>query len=241
VLDFKENAEKILEKEKTETLSLQDFSKAILDSRSFEISLQHNCIKLKCYITLEKDKDNNNNNVNSNSSSNNNSNNSLSSQNLNCNKKKISESSSGYSSLNHVRNESISSYHDSDSVFADQNNNFNQQQQQTIGSGSGGAKKVNVEVIMKSNPFRIDENEKTTRMELVRNDSFSNNNSNNGLLRFTYYVKPECEAKKMKDTTNNTSSGLYENGRLVVFTNDFFTVYQDRSTGEMNISLNEIG
>lgn len=57
VLDFKENAEKILEKEKSETLSLADFSKAILDSRSFEISLQHNCIKLKCYITLEKDKD----------------------------------------------------------------------------------------------------------------------------------------------------------------------------------------
>jgi hypothetical protein len=57
VLDFKENAEKILEKEKSETLNLVDFSKAILDSRSFEISLQHNCIKLKCYITLEKDKD----------------------------------------------------------------------------------------------------------------------------------------------------------------------------------------
>ena len=57
MLDFKENAEKILEKEKSETLSLTDFSKAILDSRSFEISLQHNCIKLKCYITLEKDKD----------------------------------------------------------------------------------------------------------------------------------------------------------------------------------------
>lgn len=33
VLDFKENAEKILEKEKLETLSLNDFSKAILDCK----------------------------------------------------------------------------------------------------------------------------------------------------------------------------------------------------------------
>jgi hypothetical protein len=31
VLDFKENAEKILEKEKSETLCLNEFSKAILD------------------------------------------------------------------------------------------------------------------------------------------------------------------------------------------------------------------
>lgn len=38
-----------------------------------------------------------------------------------------------------------------------------------------------------------------------------------------------------------TNSELFEKGRLVVFTNDFFTVYQDTSTGEMNISLNEIG
>jgi hypothetical protein len=33
VLDFKENAEKILEKEKLETLSLNEFSKAILDCK----------------------------------------------------------------------------------------------------------------------------------------------------------------------------------------------------------------
>ena len=82
MLDFKENAEKILEKEKLETLCLPDFAKAILDckfflllirivflrkkflnvffvisARSFNISLQHYCIVLKCYITLEKDKD----------------------------------------------------------------------------------------------------------------------------------------------------------------------------------------
>ncbi len=184
MLDFKENAEKILEKEKTETLSLQDFSKAILDSRSFEISLQHNCIKLKCYITLEKDKDNN-------------SNASQQQQQQLYNKKKVSsnnpcESTSSYPSLNHVRNESISSYFESDSVFGDMG-------QCTSGNNGGGAKKVNVEVIMKSNPFRIEENEKTTRMELVRNESFiPSNGSNAALLKFTYYVKPECEAKKLK-------------------------------------------
>jgi hypothetical protein len=33
VLDFKENAEKILEKEKLETLSLNEFSRAILDCK----------------------------------------------------------------------------------------------------------------------------------------------------------------------------------------------------------------
>jgi hypothetical protein len=194
VLDFKENAEKILEKEKTETLSLQDFSKAILDSRSFEISLQHNCIKLKCYITLEKDKDNNNNN-------NSNVNQQQSQQQQLYNKKKMSstnpcESTSGFSSLNHHhRNESMSSYFESDSVFADTPMNG----QNGAGNGTGGAKKVNVEVIMKSNPFRIEENEKTTRMELVRNESFVPGNANNAaLLKFTYYVKPECEAKKLK-------------------------------------------
>ena len=60
------------------------------------------------------------------------------------------------------------------------------------GSG-GGAKKVNVEVIMKSNPFRVEENEKTTRMELIRNT-----NGDNSMLRFTYFVRPECEAKKFR-------------------------------------------
>jgi len=61
------------------------------------------------------------------------------------------------------------------------------------GSNSGGAKKVNVEVIMKSNPFRVEENEKTTRMELIRNTS-----GDNSMLRFTYFVRPECEAKKFR-------------------------------------------
>jgi hypothetical protein len=34
VLDFKENAEKILEKEKSETLNLNEFSRAILECKS---------------------------------------------------------------------------------------------------------------------------------------------------------------------------------------------------------------
>jgi hypothetical protein len=34
VLDFKENAEKILEKEKSETLCLNEFSRAILECKS---------------------------------------------------------------------------------------------------------------------------------------------------------------------------------------------------------------
>lgn len=177
VLDFKENAEKILEKEKSETLSLNDFSKAILDSRSFEISLQHNCIKLKCYITLEKDKDA---------------------------KKKMRDSNDGGACFG----------------------------VDSKAGSNGGAKKVNVEVIMKSNPFRVEENEKTTRMELIKNTENSSGGGN--MLRFTYYVKPECE--KLRET----NSELFEKGRLVVFTNDFFTVYQDTVSGEMNISLNEI-
>ena len=40
----------------------------------------------------------------------------------------------------------------------------------------------------------LEENEKTTRMELIRN----NYGENNGMLRFTYYVRPECEAKKFR-------------------------------------------
>jgi len=39
----------------------------------------------------------------------------------------------------------------------------------------------------------------------------------------------------------DTSTELFDNGRLIVFTNDFFTIYQDSNSGEMNISLNEIG
>lgn len=147
VLDFKENAEKILEKEKLETLNLEDFAKAILDSRSFEVSLQHNYIKLKCYITLEKDK----------------------------NSKKSLQTPPTTPSFNHCRTESFSS------DFMDQQTSMDQ---------NGGAKKVNVEVIMKTNPFKIEENESTTRMELIKNESGSK------MLRFSYYVKSECEKFK---------------------------------------------
>jgi hypothetical protein len=107
----------------------------------------------------------------------------------------------------------------------------NQNNTNNNSNNSGGAKKVNVEVIMKSNPFRVEENEKTTRMELIRNNS-----GDNSMLRFTYFVRPECEAKKFRDSNTD----FFDQGRLVVFTNDFFTVYQDSTTGEMNISLNEI-
>jgi hypothetical protein len=93
---------------------------------------------------------------------------------------------------------------------------FNKSVSTPTSTSGGGAKKVNVEVIMKSNPFRvgniisvcfiyffsakiifnfkIEENEKTTRMELIR----SSYGENNGMLRFTYYVRPECEAKKFR-------------------------------------------
>jgi hypothetical protein len=210
VLDFKENAEKILEKEKSETLCLNEFSKAILDSRSFEISLQHNCIKLKCYITLEKDKDA---------------------------KKKRNEQLQQQQQSTHQTppNTPPSTQNDPmmfDSSYTTTNKMSNSSTSGSISnvSTSGGAKKVNVEVIMKSNPFRVEENEKTTRMELIRS------NSDNNMLRFTYFVRPECEAKKFRDT----SGEFFDKGRLVVFTNDFFTVYQDSASGEMNISLNEI-
>jgi hypothetical protein len=39
----------------------------------------------------------------------------------------------------------------------------------------------------------------------------------------------------------DTNTEVFDKGRLIVFTNDFFTIYQDSATGEMNISLNEIG
>lgn len=40
--------------------------------------------------------------------------------------------------------------------------------------------------------------------------------------------------------TSDSNNEIFEKNRLVVFTNDFFTVYQDPNTSEMNISLNEI-
>lgn len=218
VLDFKENAEKILEKEKLETLCLPDFAKAILDSRSFNISLQHYCIVLKCYITLEKDKDIKKKRnectppgtpllSNSNSSTQLNSYLNAASTPIPIERKRMDSTSS-------------TSIYESNSIAASS----------LTSQSTGGAKKVNVEVIMKSNPFRVDENEKTTRMELLRSQSDSN------ILRFTYYVKPEFEAKKFKDS--NTE--MFDKGKLIVFTNDFFTVYQNSDSGDMDISLNEI-
>lgn len=194
VLDFKENAEKILEKEKSETLNLNDFSKAILDSRSFEISLQHNCIKLKCYITLEKDKD---------SKKKRNEQQQLQQQQLQQQQQQQQQSPPGSplacmnptSSYGHIRHESTSSYNDLgffDSTTSPKATGSNAGVGGTNVVNSGGAKKVNVEVIMKSNPFRVEENEKTTRMELIKNTDNSSNGGGN-MLRFTYYVRPECE------------------------------------------------
>lgn len=217
VLDFKENAEKILEKEKSETLNLNEFSRAILESRSFEISLQHNCIKLKCYITLEKDKDAKKKR-----------NDSISSQ-ITPPATPTSISNSQDNMLDSLCSP-LSSYQQTGNC---QQKSSNGLQSTPVNNNGGGAKKVNVEVIMKSNPFRVEENEKTTRMELIRSSYGENNN---GMLRFTYYVRPECEAKKFRDT----SAELFDKGRLIVFTNDFFTIFQDTATGEMNISLNEI-
>ena len=76
-------------------------------------------------------------------------------------------------------------------------------------------------------------------MELIRNT----NGGDNNMLRFTYFVRPECEAKKCRDTQTTTTNDdpSFDKDRPVVFTNDFFTVYQDSNTSEMNISLNEIG
>jgi hypothetical protein len=222
VLDFKENAEKILEKEKSETLNLNEFSRAILESRSFEISLQHNCIKLKCYITLEKDKDAKKKR-----------NDSVSSQMTPpATPTAVSHSLQDNSMLDSMCSPTnFLSYQQQNNKFQ-QKNNTSSLHSTPVNNNGGGAKKVNVEVIMKSNPFRVEENEKTTRMELIRN----NYGESNGMLRFTYYVRPECEAKKFRDT----GADLFENGRQIIFTNDFFTIYQDTTTGEMHISLNEI-
>ena len=42
------------------------------------------------------------------------------------------------------------------------------------------------------------------------------------------------------DSLNQSQPEVIENGKLVVFTNDFFTVYQ-KPRNEIEISLNEIG
>ena len=148
----------------------------VIKARSFEICLQNNCIKLKCYITLEKDKDaKKKRNEQQTPPGTPMSSNLLMSNQAGSN----SPCDSLYESLSSPKNNNGSN-------AGGPNNNNN-------GSNSGGAKKVNVEVIMKSNPFRVEENEKTTRMELIRNTS-----GDNSMLRFTYFVRPECEAKKFR-------------------------------------------
>jgi hypothetical protein len=107
--------------------------------------LQQYCIVLKCYITLEKDKDikkkRNDQTPPSTPSS------------INFNQHPLSTN-------DRLRNDSISSNVE---YFYDQtiNNNTPQTPNSITNScsntqiSSGGAKKVNVEVIMKSNPFRV--------------------------------------------------------------------------------------
>jgi hypothetical protein len=93
-------------------------------ARSFEISLQHNCIKLKCYITLEKDKDA---------------------------KKKRNEQQQHQQQHSTPTSTSASlGLSGGDSQYGEQQQTLSKMQ-----ANSGGAKKVNVEVIMKSNPFRV--------------------------------------------------------------------------------------
>ena len=53
--------------------------------------------------------------------------------------------------------------------------------------------------------MHIEENEKTTRMELIRTCS---PNGENEMLRFTYFVRPECEAKKFRGTHLSLSLSL---------------------------------
>lgn len=106
------------------------------EARSFEISLQHNCIKLKCYITLEKDKDA---------------------------KKKRNDSQSQMTppaTPTNVSNNQDSSMLDNlmspISPYQTKCQSKNPSLHSTpVNSTGGGAKKVNVEVIMKSNPFRV--------------------------------------------------------------------------------------
>lgn len=108
-------------------------------ARSFEISLQHNCIKLKCYITLEKDKD--------------------------AKKKRNEQQLQQQQQQQTPPGTPVSSNSSSifghgnlcDSPFDSVNKNLPNSSTNGSISTSGGAKKVNVEVIMKSNPFRVGE------------------------------------------------------------------------------------
>jgi hypothetical protein len=104
-------------------------------ARSFEISLQHNCIKLKCYITLEKDKDA---------------------------KKKRNDSQSQMTppatptSVSNSQDSMLDNLMSPISPYQQNKCQKNPSLHSTpVNSTGGGAKKVNVEVIMKSNPFRV--------------------------------------------------------------------------------------
>jgi hypothetical protein len=89
--------------------------------------LQHNCIKLKCYITLEKDKD--------------------------AKKKRNEQLQQQQQQQSTPSSASASLGFSGDSQFGEQQQTLNSSQSPK--ANSGGAKKVNVEVIMKSNPFRV--------------------------------------------------------------------------------------
>lgn len=96
--------------------------------------MQHNCIKLKCYITLEKDKDAKKKR-----------NDSISSQITPPptptgvpNQDSLLDNFSPISPYPKSRQERSNSLHST-----------------PVNNNGGGAKKVNVEVIMKSNPFRV--------------------------------------------------------------------------------------
>lgn len=96
--------------------------------------MQHNCIKLKCYITLEKDKDA---------------------------KKKRNDSQSQQTTPpatpTSVNNQDgmLDSLISPISPYSGKPVKSNGAHSTPVNNNGGGAKKVNVEVIMKSNPFRV--------------------------------------------------------------------------------------
>ena len=105
--------------------------------------MQHNCIKLKCYITLEKDKD--------------------------AKKKRNDQQQQQHQmtppstptslsnmSLSHTQESMLDSMLSPTSPFGNKSaSGANSMQSTPTNTNGGGAKKVNVEVIMKSNPFRV--------------------------------------------------------------------------------------
>ena len=119
-------------------------------ARSFEISLQHNCIKLKCYITLEKDKD------------------AKKKRNEQLQQQIQQQGGGGgmttppdtplatNSQSSHQLNGMGDSLYDSlSSPVSMYGSSSNAGGNGVNPNNGGGAKKVNVEVIMKSNPFRV--------------------------------------------------------------------------------------